>query len=125
MTEITIDDIQKTVRDSLYVTIGLGVIAFQKAQVQRQELQKQVESNLDGARNLVGDRLKTVQERLEAVEGRLDAVLDDVEHQLPEQARTVMHQAREVAKDTRSQLVDLVPATTGTTSDAGRTSTAG
>ena len=109
MTEISIDDIGKTLKDSLYVTIGLGVIAFQKAQVQRQEFQKQVETNLSGTRDLVGDRIKTVQERLEAVEGRIDTVLDDVEQQLPEQARSVMQQAREVAKDTRSQLVDLVP----------------
>ena len=41
---ITLDDIQKTVRDSVYVSIGLGVIAFQKAQVRRQELRKQVET---------------------------------------------------------------------------------
>ncbi|WP_436792955.1 hypothetical protein [Actinospongicola halichondriae] len=108
MTEFTIDDISKTLKDSLYVTIGLGVIAFQKAQVQRQELRKQVEGNLAGTRSLVSDSIKTVQERLEAVEGRIDTVLDDVEQQLPEQARSVMRQARDVAKDTRTQLVDLV-----------------
>lgn len=108
MTEFSIDDISKTVKDSLYVTIGLGVIAFQKAQVQRQELQKQVGSNLTSTRAVVGDSLKTIQERLEAVEGRIDGVLDDVEQQLPEQARSVMRQARDVAKDTRTQLLDLV-----------------
>ena len=70
MTEFSIDDISKTVKDSLYVTIGLGVIAFQKAQVQRQELQKQVESNLSATRSVVGDSLKTIQERLEAVTAR-------------------------------------------------------
>jgi ElaB/YqjD/DUF883 family membrane-anchored ribosome-binding protein len=117
MTEISIDDISKTVKDSLYVTIGLGVIAFQKAQVQRQELQKQVNANLAGTRSLVGDSLKTVQERLEAVEGRIDEVLDDVEQQLPEQARSVMRQARDVAKDTRTQLLDLVDANTSASTD--------
>lgn len=111
MSAITLDDIQKTVKDSFYVTIGLGVIAFQKAQVQRQELQKQVEGNLGGARSLVTDGLKTIQERLEAVETRIDTVLDEVEGQLPEQARAVMHQARETAKDTRTQLLDLVDRT--------------
>lgn len=115
MTEFSIDDISKTVKDSLYVTIGLGVIAFQKAQVQRQEFQKQVESNLGNTRTLVGDSLRTVQERLEAVEGRIDGVLDDVEQQLPEQARSVMRQARDVAKDTRTQLIELVDgSSTGT-----------
>ncbi len=108
MTERTIDDISKTVKDSLYVTIGLGVIAFQKAQVRRQELKKQVETNLTGTRSLVGDSLKTVHERLEAVEARIDDVLDGVEQQLPDPARNVVRQAREVAKDTRTQLVGLV-----------------
>lgn len=107
MAEITLDDISKTVRDSLYVGIGLGVIAFQKAQVQRQELRKQVETNVGGARSAVEDRVKTIEERLEAVEQRIDGVLDDVEQRLPEQARSVMHQAREVAKDARTQLLSL------------------
>ena len=109
MADITIDDIQKTLKDSLYVSIGLGVIAFQKAQVQRQELRKQVGANVEVARVVVEDRVKTVEERLEAVEQRIDAVLDDVEERLPEQARSVMHQAREVAKDARTQLRQLAP----------------
>ena len=96
MAEITIDDISRTVRDGVYIGIGLGVIAFQKAQVRRQELRKQVETNV-----------KTIEERLEVVEDRIDSVLDDVEERLPEQARSVMHQAREVAKDARTQLLLL------------------
>lgn len=108
MAEITLDDIQKTVRDSVYVSIGLGVIAFQKAQVRRQELKKQVEANLGGARTAVEDQIKTVEERLGAVEERIDAVLDDVESKLPEQARTAMSQARAAAKDARAQLRELV-----------------
>jgi ElaB/YqjD/DUF883 family membrane-anchored ribosome-binding protein len=107
MPEIRLDTIDKTLRDGLYIGIGLGVIAFQKAQVQRQELRKQLRSNVGGARTVVEDRVRTVEERLEAVEHRIDAVLDDVEQRLPEQARTVMHQAREVAKDARTQLVEL------------------
>ncbi len=108
MAEITLDDIQRTVRDSVYVTIGLGVIAFQKAQVQRQELRKQLGGAGD-ARTAALGRVKEVEERLEAVEERIDAVLDDVEQRLPDQARVVMHQARTVAKDARTQLRALVP----------------
>ena len=109
MADISLEDVQKTLKDTLYVSIGLGVIAFQKAQVQRQELRKQVEANVGGARVLVEDRVKTVEERLGAVEERIDAVLDDVEARLPEQARSVLHQAREVAKDARTQLRQLAP----------------
>jgi hypothetical protein len=106
--EITLDDIQKTVRDSFYVTVGLGVIAFQKAQVQRNELRKQVGEGVGGAQQTVAESVKTVEERLEAVEHRIDGVLDDVEEKLPAQARLVMAQARSVAKDARHQLRVLV-----------------
>jgi ElaB/YqjD/DUF883 family membrane-anchored ribosome-binding protein len=108
MAEITLDDLQKTVRDSFYVTVGLGVIAFQKAQVQRQELRKQLEDGVAGTQQTVSDSVKTVEERLEAVEHRIDEVLDDVEDRLPAQARLVMSQARSVAKDARQQLRLLV-----------------
>ncbi len=106
--EITLDDLQKTVRDSFYVTVGLGVIAFQKAQVQRNELRKQLEAGVGEAHQTVTGSVKTVEERLEAVEHRIDAVLDDVEEKLPTQARLVLSQARGVAKDAREQLRVLV-----------------
>jgi len=108
MADIKLDDIQKAVRDSFYVTVGLGVIAFQKAQVQRQELRKQLEGGIGEAQRNVSDSVKTVEERLEAVEHRIDEVLDDVEEKLPAQARLVMSQARSVAKDARQQLRVLV-----------------
>ena len=40
------EDASKAVKDALYVSVGLGVIAFQKAQVQRQELQKTIEARI-------------------------------------------------------------------------------
>jgi hypothetical protein len=43
----SLDDIAKALQDAAYVGIGLGVIAFQKAQVQRVELQKTVEERLE------------------------------------------------------------------------------
>ena len=43
------EDAQKVLKDALYVTVGLGVIAVQKAQVQRVELQKQLEQRLKAA----------------------------------------------------------------------------
>ena len=41
------EDARKILQDALYVSVGLGVIAFQKAQVQRVELQKTVEERLE------------------------------------------------------------------------------
>lgn len=108
MAEITLDDIGKAVRDGFYVSVGLGVIAFQKAQVQRNELRKQVETGVDGAQQALSDSVKTIEERLGAVEQNIDAVLDDVEAKLPEQAQLVLSQARGAAKDARRQLRSLV-----------------
>jgi hypothetical protein len=42
------DEALGLMRDSLYVTIGFGVIAFQKLQVQRRELEKSLDRHLDG-----------------------------------------------------------------------------
>ena len=41
-------DLTKTLKDAAYVTVGLGVLAVQQAQVRRRELTKQVESQLSG-----------------------------------------------------------------------------
>jgi hypothetical protein len=51
------DEALGLMRDSLYVTIGFGVIAFQKLQVQRRELEKSLDRQLDGPLAPVGQLL--------------------------------------------------------------------
>lgn len=63
----SLDELAKAIQDAAYVSIGLGVIAFQKAQVQRQELRKNVQGTIDQARSAVEDNLKLVEERLRSV----------------------------------------------------------
>ena len=41
-------DLTKPLKDAAYVSVGLGVLAFQKAQVQRRELRQQVTKQLNG-----------------------------------------------------------------------------
>jgi hypothetical protein len=69
-----IDDVASVAQDAAYVSLGLGVIAFQRLQVRRQELHKalgaqggEVKGALDGVGSLVGERLKMLEERLGAV----------------------------------------------------------
>ena len=57
MPDNLIDDLSRSAKDAFYVTVGLGVIALQKAQVQRNELEKRI-------RSVVEDRVKLVEERL-------------------------------------------------------------
>jgi len=59
----TLDDLSKTAKDALYVTVGLGVIAFQKAAVQRNELEKRLREQREELTKLVEDRVKLVEER--------------------------------------------------------------
>jgi ElaB/YqjD/DUF883 family membrane-anchored ribosome-binding protein len=102
------DDVTKVLKDALYVSVGLGVIAFQKAQVQRQELKKTFESQVSGARTGVDDRVKLVEERLDDIEARIDGVVDEFASRLPEQVQAVVKQTRQAAKDARAQVRALV-----------------
>lgn len=114
MAELSLDTVTSVARDAFYVSVGAGVIAFQKLQVQRVELTKALSNQIDDARDsaeksfgtakgsldnvsdLVEDRVKLVEERLAAVETRLEQLLDQVEGKLPEQARDLVKQAREL-----------------------------
>ena len=66
----SLDELAKALQDAAYVTIGLSVIAFQKAQVQRNELTKSLEGSLADARTTVEDNVKLVEERLRALAQR-------------------------------------------------------
>src|ERR1041385_5542947 len=41
-------DVTKTLKDALYVTVGIGVISVRQARERRQALRKQVETQLSG-----------------------------------------------------------------------------
>jgi hypothetical protein len=74
-------DIRKTVTDAGYVTVGLGVLGFQQAQVRRRELQKRLGNTggclnaraLDGKARL--DTLhQTVGEKTQGLRGLADRI---------------------------------------------------
>ncbi|MDP1819870.1 MAG: hypothetical protein Q8K58_08285 [Acidimicrobiales bacterium] len=69
-----VDDVASVMKDAAYVSVGLGVIAVQRLQVRRNELNKLIAEQADEAKGaldavgaLVGDRVKVVEERLTAV----------------------------------------------------------
>ncbi len=59
MAEIKMDelagDIAKVVKDALYIGVGFGVLAFQKAQTQRQELQKLLDERFGAGKDQLED----------------------------------------------------------------------
>jgi DNA anti-recombination protein RmuC len=130
-------DVNTILKDAAYITIGLGVLTFQRAQVQRQELKKQLETQLDDAKGgftklsgTVDERVKQVEERFETaqkqleerfegvqkqveaalteIEANVDKALDDFAARLPESAREALNSARTAAKDARAQLLARV-----------------
>ncbi|MBW3614752.1 MAG: hypothetical protein KY439_05505 [Actinobacteria bacterium] len=54
MAEANMSEVTNTLRDAAYVAVGFGVLAFQKAQVRRRELEKQFESQSNQWREQVG-----------------------------------------------------------------------
>jgi hypothetical protein len=94
MAQRPLDDVSEMATDALHVTVGLGMLAFQRLQVRRRELRA---------------RLSTHAEAVEAIEERIDAALDSVEVLLPPRARDASRQLRAVAKRARHTLIE--PAT--------------
>lgn len=115
-------ELTQILKDAAYVGVGFGVITFQKAQVQRQEIKKQLEAQLGDAKGgfsklsgSVEDRVRALEERFEGVQGQLETVLDEVEAnvdkaldelaaRLPEPARDALGTARSAAREATSQL---------------------
>ena len=69
----SLEDVTAAAKDAALVTVGLGVIAFQRFQVRRIELSKAITTQREEARGvfdvvgaLVGERLKAVEERVGA-----------------------------------------------------------
>lgn len=106
-------------KDALYVGVGATLLGFQRAQVQRRELEKNMQERMGVGReqvqNVTGSMSKTVEEqvrtldeRVGALETHIDGVLDQVQARLPEPARDLLAQAREAAKTARAQVRQLV-----------------
>jgi DNA anti-recombination protein RmuC len=115
-------DPRTILKDAGYVAVGLGVIAFQRTQVRRRELEKQLGDagqQIDKLSTLLEERRKLVEERVEALgeqldrtvsdlEARISQVLDEVRARVPEQAVDAFETAVGAARDAGGQLLDLV-----------------
>ena len=92
-------ELNKALREAAYVAVGLGVIGLQKAQVQRVELTRQLESQVDTAalRSQLSDLARSVDEAIIPIRGQLNEGLDRLEEALPATAREVVHTLRDAA----------------------------
>ncbi len=110
-----LEPVTKSTRDAAYVVVGLGVLAFQRAQVRRQELAKKlaepkslVEDRIGDVRGQITKQVQTVDAVVEQVIDRIEASLEPIEERLPAQAKDLVKNAHIQARDARQQLRNLI-----------------
>lgn len=79
-----------TLKDAAYVVIGFGVLSFQRAQVRRQELRKQLRDSRKSVVALAGQ----LDGYVAPVRLQLESRLDSVEETLPPAVQDLVKQAR-------------------------------
>src|SRR6266511_2792340 len=112
----SIMEIRKTVQDAAYTTVGVGVLAFQQAQVRRREAQADLEAQAKKARTKIERQAKDVRSQVESatkdvrakarrlgadVRGRVEPVVGDVKERvepLVEQLQTVHAQVKQAVE---------------------------
>ena len=115
-------DPRSILKDAGYVAVGLGVIAFQRAQVRRRELEQQLGDagqHIDRLTGALEDQRTLVVERLEALGGQVETTVSDLEtrvgkaidelrERVPESAVETFDTAEGAARDGVAQILDLV-----------------
>ena len=104
-------------RDAAYVAVGLGVLGYQRAQVQRVELKNKLakdfslDERLTDARHEVTKGVKHLDDLVESAARFLETSLEPVEEQLPPTITKVTSKAFDQAREVRNQIRQrVVPA---------------
>src|SRR5580692_5623528 len=91
-------------RDAAYVAVGLGVLAYQRAQVQRVELQKRLskelplDQRLDDVRQGVAKGYAQIDDLAESATQFVESTLQPIEDKLPASVTQITIKAREQAR---------------------------
>ncbi|HEX6310956.1 MAG TPA: hypothetical protein VF152_04970 [Acidimicrobiia bacterium] len=108
-------DITKTIQDAAYVTVGVGVQAFQQAQVRRREAQAALPVQLEKAKTTVSRQAQDVKDTAVAfsteVRERVEPFVGDVKGRvepLVEQLQTVPAQVMQAVEAGAARARDLV-----------------
>lgn len=95
------EDLSRLAREAAYTVLGLGVLAFQRAQVHRRQLHRRLAT----PRPEVGPALRRARASVRSV---TDPVLDEVEKLLPEPGRSAVHLVRVGAVTAGDRVMDLI-----------------
>jgi hypothetical protein len=77
-------DVRKTLTDTGYIVIGLGVMGFQQAQVQRRALQQRVTVAGEQLSDAARDGKRRFEDLTGEVSQRVEPIREKVEHRLGE-----------------------------------------
>ena len=103
-------------RDAAYVAVGLGVLGYQRAQVQRVELQSRLsqdfllDQRIDEVRQGVAKGFQQIDELAESAAHFVETTLQPLEDKLPPSVTQLTAKAREQAREVRTQIRQLVNA---------------
>jgi hypothetical protein len=105
-------------RDTAYVAVGLGVLAYQRAQVQRVELQNRLSHDFDidldkrigDVRGGVAKGIHQLDDLAETAVQFVETTFEPIEEKLPPTVSQLTIRAREQAREVRSQIRQLVNA---------------
>jgi hypothetical protein len=103
-------------RDAAYVAVGLGVLAYQRAQVQRVELTNRLSHDFDidldkrieDVRGGVAKGINQLDELAETAAQFVETTLEPIEDKLPPTVSQLTTKARVQAREVRSQIRQLV-----------------
>ncbi len=82
------EDLADALKEGAYIVVGLGVLGFQRAQVQRVELTKQFEAQTEQMKTLAGSVGGAVESFLESAREQVDAARAQMPDQLGELAKS-------------------------------------
>jgi hypothetical protein len=96
-------DVNNALKDGAYVAVGLGVLGFQRAQVRRVELTKQLESQLAG----LGDLPTTISKQVESYRKQAITQAEQLAEQFNQQFGSAGKLLEGQAEVIRLQLAEL------------------
>jgi hypothetical protein len=101
-------------RDAAYVAVGLGVLGFQRAQVQRVELKNKlskdfsIDDRISTVRTEVSKGVKHIDDLVETAVQFVETSLQPLEAQLPASVTELTSKAFGQAREVRSQIRERV-----------------
>ena len=97
-------------RDAAYVAVGLGVLGYQRVQVQRVELQERLsqdfslDDRIDEVRQGVAKGFHQIDDLAESAAQFVETTLQPLEEKLPQSVTELTSKAREQAREVRTQI---------------------